>query len=252
MKISKRRIVGCVCILAGLLLICIYFVFMHKAKVTKLKGNSIYQDIVFNEDDDFVYLDKDFVKVLQETFNNENIIGYVVYDEANISYPIVKSEDNIDYLYKDLYGNYNASGSIFLDYGNSIDFSDTSSVLYGHHMNNGSMFGSLEKHINEKGINKSESIYIYTKDARLEYSCIASEVFDPEKESSSRYLVSNNEEDFFNWLNYVSKDCILKEVKQKDRFLTLVTCHYSGITVDRFGLTGKYVGSKKYKVKGGE
>lgn len=249
MKVSKRKLLGSLCILVGILLICLYFVSTNVSKKTEVKSNSVYEDIVLWEDDTSVYLNKDFIKELQESFNNKNIIGYVVYKEANISYPIVKSEDNVDYLYKDIKGNYNASGSIFLDCFNSNDFSDVNSVIYGHHMNNGSMFGSLEKHINEKGISSDETVYIYTPNERREYSCVASEIIDPDSENSIKYLTTNNREDFLSWLNYSSSNCKLLNIDDESNFLTLITCHYSGLKVDRFGLTCEYIGSKNYKVK---
>ena len=54
-------------------------------------------------------------------------------------------KDNKEYLNKDPFGKYSLSGSIFLDSRNNRDFSDSYSVLYGHHMDYGAMFGALDE-----------------------------------------------------------------------------------------------------------
>lgn len=74
---------------------------------------------------------------------NEDIIGWIYIECIDVSYPVMKTDDNDFYLHRDMYKNYMFAGSIFLDMNNTIDFSDPNSVLYGHNMIDGSMFGRL-------------------------------------------------------------------------------------------------------------
>ena len=77
------------------------------------------------------------------------MVGWVPIDGTPIDYPIMQGDDNLEYLNKDPAGNYSLSGSIFLDSRNSPDFTDPYSVIYGHHMQYGRMFGALDSFLDE-------------------------------------------------------------------------------------------------------
>lgn len=76
---------------------------------------------------------------------NEDVIGWITIDDTHIDQPIVQGKDDMEYVNKDPVGDFSLSGSIFLSCLNSRDFSDSYSLLYGHHMENGGMFGDLTK-----------------------------------------------------------------------------------------------------------
>ncbi|MBR1845920.1 MAG: class B sortase, partial [Oscillospiraceae bacterium] len=61
----------------------------------------------------------------------------------------MQGETNGKYLNTDPYGEYSLSGSIFLDSRNAGDFSDSYSLVYGHHMADGMMFGALDAFFDE-------------------------------------------------------------------------------------------------------
>ena len=61
----------------------------------------------------------------------------------------MQGEDNDFYLTHLADGTPNSSGSIMLDRANAGDFSDTVSILHGHHMRSGSMFGDLDAYEDE-------------------------------------------------------------------------------------------------------
>ena len=69
---------------------------------------------------------------------------------TDIDYPIMQGADNVKYLNTDPFGDYSLAGSIFLDSRNSPDFSDDYSLVYGHHMEYGRMFGALDPFLEEK------------------------------------------------------------------------------------------------------
>ena len=66
-------------------------------------------------------------------------------EDTPINYPVVKGEDNSFYLEHSYDGKKSSSGAIFLDAANRSGFADANTILYGHHMKNGSMFACLEK-----------------------------------------------------------------------------------------------------------
>lgn len=79
----------------------------------------------------------------------EDMVAWITLDDTNIDYPVMQGEDNSKYLNMNPYGQFSLSGSIFLDSRNSGDFSDRYSILYGHHMEYGVMFGALDEYLNE-------------------------------------------------------------------------------------------------------
>lgn len=246
-KKSKREIIGVTLVIIGLLLVLVYTIFMIISLNNKHKGEDLLDNVIVDEDDRYVYVSEDFIKKLRELFKNEDIVGYIVFKDADISYPIVQGKNNDEYLRRDISGNYSIGGSIMLDCTRARDFSNLSSVLYGHHMHDGSMFGKLEGSV--KDLSKMSSVYVYTEKERLEYKGVSQEILNPYIDDIM-YLFTEEKEDFYNYINKIAYDGSLN-VKQDSKYLTLITCHYTGIRskVMRYGLTCEYKEAKKYKVR---
>lgn len=83
----------------------------------------------------------------QETISGN--VAWITIPDTKIDYPIMQGEDNTEYLNKAPDGSFELSGSIFLDSRNASDFSDPYSLVYGHHMENGIMFGALDSFLEE-------------------------------------------------------------------------------------------------------
>ena len=79
----------------------------------------------------------------------DDYVAWITIDDTNIDYPVMQGDNNMKYINVDPYGEYSLSGSIFLDSRNSADFSDEYSILYGHHMAYGKMFGALDDYLSE-------------------------------------------------------------------------------------------------------
>ena len=75
---------------------------------------------------------------------NPNVVGWIFIPYTTIDYPVVQGADNERYLRYTFSGQRNSSGAIFLDYRNNPDFSDPHTLVYGHNMQDGSMFSSLQ------------------------------------------------------------------------------------------------------------
>lgn len=75
---------------------------------------------------------------------NPDVCAWITIDNTNIDYPVLHGATNLTYINTDVYGNFSLAGSIFLDSRNSGDFSDPYSLIYGHHMDKGQMFGDLD------------------------------------------------------------------------------------------------------------
>ena len=77
---------------------------------------------------------------------NPDTCAWVTMLGTHIDYPIVQGKDDVEYANKDIYGNSCLTGSIYLTTVNSNEFTDSFNLIYGHHMDNGAMFGDIEKY----------------------------------------------------------------------------------------------------------
>lgn len=75
---------------------------------------------------------------------NEDVVGWIEIPDTELSYPILRGDDNAYYLNHTWDRVRNAGGAIFADYRCTLDGTEFHTVLYGHRMRNGSMFGSLK------------------------------------------------------------------------------------------------------------
>ena len=75
---------------------------------------------------------------------SEDAVAWLTVDDTRIDYPVMQGENNTEYLNKAPNGEFSLSGSIFLDSRNDKSFGDPYSLIYGHHMEYGAMFGSLD------------------------------------------------------------------------------------------------------------
>lgn len=80
---------------------------------------------------------------------NKDYRGWLQIDGTNINYPVMQDGDELYYAYHDKDGNSSLTGSIYMSAYNKADLSDDYIVIYGHHMDNGGMFGNLDKFLDK-------------------------------------------------------------------------------------------------------
>ena len=173
---------------------------------------------------------------------NEDIIGWIRFDKNGINYPVLQGRDNEEYLHILPDKTKNASGSIFMDYLCSSDFTDSHTILYGHNMKNLSMFGRLKKYRTVEGYyEKNRYFTIYTPDQIYRYEIFAWYEVGAE---DSVYQVGFTDEDVFGEFvgqmlerRYQDTNVTADET---DKIVTLSTCSAAG---KRFVVHGKIIGN---------
>lgn len=156
---------------------------------------------------------------------NPDVIAWVHIPALDISYPVVQGTDNSYYLHHLFSGEYNINGSIFVDYHNTPDFTDSNTIVYGHNMKNGSMFGTLDRYQDKALFDQNPCFYIYLPDQILKYrifSCYAGRI------GSMGYTYRfPQESDFSEFLDTVLSYSSYEtgtEVLTSDKVVTLSTC----------------------------
>ena len=76
---------------------------------------------------------------------NPDYSAWLTIYDTRIDYPVVQGPDDLYYASHDAYGEPSLTGAIYLSSANSKDWSDTYNLVYGHHMDNGAMFGTLDE-----------------------------------------------------------------------------------------------------------
>lgn len=100
---------------------------------------------------------------LQEIAHSFNdIIGWIDFETLPISYPLLHGETNDDYLRTTYKGTKAPAGSIFMESLNSSDFTDPHTIIYGHNMKDGSMFGQLKQYESAEFLESNKYFTIYT------------------------------------------------------------------------------------------
>ncbi len=163
---------------------------------------------------------------------NSDVIGWIRFapQPETINYPIVKGTDNSEYLHRTFSANENTLGAIFLNYENASDFSDRNSIIYGHRMNDGSMFAHLQDYDTKSFWEANPYFYIYTVDGRkLTYHVVmAGEVSD---ESSMYQFQFPDDAAYLNFLNAAKSMAFYDtgiQLTTQQRVVTLSTCTRAG------------------------
>lgn len=170
---------------------------------------------------------KDAIQIDWDAFAGTEIIAWFQMDD--ISYPIMQHSDNEYYLHHLPDGTYNGGGSLFLLSYNNPLLTDQSSFVYGHNMNNGSMFGKL-KHYTGKD-SEDHKFYIYLPDGtRHEYQFFS--VATVLQESKTYTWSFASDESFLDWQEWMLGESMIGTSLEKSvdaKFVTLSTCNgYSG------------------------
>ena len=168
--------------------------------------------------------DKSFKKLLSI---NKETVAYLTVKNTQISYPVVQHGDNSYYLGRDFYKKKTVMGWVYMDYRNNPKEFDDNTIIYGHNMKNGTMFGSLKKVLDSSWRKNEENMTISLD---LPTGSYKFKIFSIYKvDYTTDYLITkfhskSSKEDF---INMITKRSIFNsgiKVGLDDKILTLSTC----------------------------
>lgn len=191
---------------------------------TQFAGFLLPELETFPEKDALVQaLEKIDLEALQAV--NPDVIGWLCIPDTQISYPLLQGEDNDFYLSHTWEGKKRSGGSICMDWRSSADLTDFHTILYGHRMRDGSMFGGLKNYRTEEFLQEHPSIYIVDNSQICVYNIFAA--WEPRVDS----IVYSHELDTAEAKQEFLDACLDGSVldtnvipEQEDRILTLSTC----------------------------
>lgn len=155
---------------------------------------------------------------------NSDFIGWLEIDQTKISYPVVRTEDNDFYLSRNFYNETDKSGAIFMDFRNNPNKLDKNTIIYGHNMKDGSMFGSLKAFLDQNFLEEQNKITFSSSDSTYIWEVFS--VYEAEDVAwmGTKFTDLRDYEKFLDRI--INKSVIDREtvVDSTDKILTLATC----------------------------
>ncbi len=181
---------------------------------------------------------------------NQDFKAWIVVPGADISLAVVQCNNNDKYLNTGFNGKWSSGGTAFIDYQNKAPFSDTNTVVYGHNMRDGSMFGSVRNYKNINTFKENPYIYVYTENENYVYKIYSVFLTNAKKTDDNGYVLAYT----FKNLSSDDKFCgYMEEIKTRsyyntgvdyqagDKIITLSTCDRTDIKDGRLVLVGRLV-----------
>lgn len=160
---------------------------------------------------------------LQEV--NSEVQGWILIPFTQVSYPLVQGADNDYYLKHTWRKSYSAVGSIFMECENHSDLNDFNTIIYGHRMNNGTMFASLKNYSKQSYWEAHPRIYIMNNAGMYTYEIFSAyEVGTTEDTYRLSFADETAKQAFLDFC--VSQSVISTKIVPtvEDHILTLSTC----------------------------
>ena len=178
--------------------------------------------------------DEDTLNLSILTVYNDEAVAWLKIDDTKIDYPVMKSSDDDPeyYLHRDFDRSYSFSGCLFV--GQHCDTESDVFVIYGHNMNNGSMFGELDYYSDANYASAHQKVILDTMTERREYrvfAAISTKVYDEDDEVYKYYnSVGDFEEDGYksvvNSIQEISQIDIGNQPEYPAQLMLLSTCAY--------------------------
>ncbi len=211
--------------------VCVFVFSAYKLVMTLVPyyvGGKEYdeiRDLAITADENGEGFSVDFDALLKE---NLDTVAWIRFEEPSvISYPVVKSKDNEEYLTKTFTANDNKLGAIFMDMNCNSGFTDRNTFIYGHHLNSGGeMFSQLDEYADESFCKEHPYFYIYTPDGKVRtYQVFSAAVVSATGENYNiTYPTEADYEAYLELCRETSNYAVDVELNAQSKIVSLSTC----------------------------
>lgn len=159
---------------------------------------------------------------------NDEYKFWITVENTNIDYPVVQAEDNSFYLTNDFNKKHSKSGTIFMDTLNNFSL-DKNVVLYGHNMNNKTMFNNINKFKKQEFFEANNKVIIKNTNDGKEYIYEPFAVYSSDNNFDYNTVLFSENYTFEQYVKDIKKKSLFKksvDISEKDKIITLSTCSY--------------------------
>lgn len=158
---------------------------------------------------------------------NGDIVGWIRVPGTKIDYPVVQTKDNDYYLRRNLKKEWAIRGTAFMDYRSEGKAGDLNTVIYGHNMKDGTMFGNLSKYKKKTFFEENQYIEYDYPGGTTKWQVFSAYIYKSENDYFKATFF--DEEDYQGYLQDCKNRSIYDTgvlVEDGGRMLTLMTCTY--------------------------
>ena len=158
---------------------------------------------------------------------NPDYKGWLYVDGIVINYPVVQCEDNEYYLDHTFYGQKNSNGCLFIDYRLDLSEDNYNTLIYGHAMKTGAMFGLLLRYAWPGFFEENQHIVYVTEQGP--YLITVFSAYTVSTDSDAWRIDFEDEEDYGDWLRAIKSESDVRcsvTPTTSDRIMTLTTCSF--------------------------
>ena len=161
--------------------------------------------------------EKTFIPEYQELYlQNNDMVGWIKVEDTKINYPVMQSKDNPNFYLKHGFDKaYTDYGCPYVQENCDMELPSDNIIIYGHHMNDGSMFAGLMK-FKDKSFWEKHKTVVYTD--------------SPDSFKYYQFVNADTAEDFTAYVEKCKKLSLYETgitAEYGDKLLTLSTCEYS-------------------------
>ena len=158
---------------------------------------------------------------------NPDVIGWLKYEDTVIDYPVVQGENNDMYLSMLFDRTWGGCGTLFADCITEAPFRQFNTIVYGHHMKDGTMFACLKELRDTEYCKAHPKLELTTPEGKFDLQIWA---FLNEPADSDLYLPNIKDEgeklDYLNLLQASASYIPNIDISTSDRLVMLSTCAY--------------------------
>jgi len=195
---------------------------VYKIVRSYLADRSVYSKIAEQAGDLVTGIDFDKLREI-----NPDVIGWLYYEDTIIDYPVVQGENNEMYLSMLFDRTWGGCGTLFADCITEYAFRQFNTIVYGHHMKDGTMFACLKELRDPEYCAKHPKLKLITPEGVFDLEIWA---FLNEPSDSSVYLtnikIEEEKQEYLNLIQNLASYTTDVEVTTSDRIVELSTCAY--------------------------
>ena len=200
------------------------------------ESNSITDDLIVSPwDTNYSKDDREILPEMTSLYSeNRDLVGVLDVVGTDINYPVVQTPNDPEYyLRRDFYGDDSTAGTLFVDYRCDIVNPTTNTIIYGHNMRSGTMFGGLKRFLDHDYYQSHRTIIFKTLYEEQEYeivgvglSAVGYDDDDTYKYYNFINAVAGSElQEFLDNIQSLSVYDETIDIEATDKILTLSTCN---------------------------
>ena len=158
---------------------------------------------------------------------NNDTVGWIQINNTKVNYPVVQADSNSYYLNRDYFKKKNSMGWIFMDYRNNIENLDRNTIIYGHNIKQGIMFGTIKNMMNKSWYSNANNqlITFNTLNKNMKWKIFSLyQINETEDYLKTEFESDDDYMNFLNMLKNRSKNNFNVELTPESKILTLSTC----------------------------